>query len=386
VNARLPRTQPSPLPARIRAGLAAAMLAALALGLAPRPAAAQAGVVAGRVVDAESGQPVNEALVELIAGGRERVAFTNCDSDGRFRITDAPAGTYSLVFSRLGYEIRRLDGVSLGLAPTDIGAVTMVSRELRMNPIVVTPSRGEEKALKAPASTYVVSSRDVEERPATSSAEHVRSVPGVDVASSGLLQHSVVARGFNNVLSGSLMVLTDNRWASVPSLRVNTYSLIPTTNEDVERIEMVLGPGSALYGPNVANGVMHVLTRSPLTHQGTTFSGLVGERDVAQLSGRHASRIGERAAFKLSGNFFHGREWEYVDPVEKAQRDAALAGGASPDTLRIGARDADVLRFGGEGRVDVKLGDRTDLVLSSGFSQMGSGIELTGLGAVQAKD
>jgi iron complex outermembrane receptor protein len=232
----------------------------------------------------------------------------------------------------------------------------------------------------------VVSTKDVEARPATSTAEHVRSVPGVDVASSGLVQHSVVARGFNNVFSGSLMVLTDNRWASVPSLRVNTYGLIPVTNEDVERIEMVLGPGSALYGPNVANGVMHILTRSPLAHQGTTLSALVGERDVTQFSGRHATRVGERVGFKLSGNFFHGRDWEYVDPVEKAQRDAAIAGGADPDTLRIGARDDDVLRFGGEGRVDAKLGDKTDLILSSGFSQMGSGIELTGLGAVQAKD
>jgi iron complex outermembrane receptor protein len=380
------RMRPSPLLALLRRGLVATALGALALGVAAPAATAQSGVVTGRVVDAESGQPVNEALVELIAGGRDRVAFTNCDSDGRFRITDAPAGTFALVFSRLGYEIRRLDGIAVGLAPTDVGTVTMISRELRMNPVVVTPSRTEEKALKAPASTYVVGTKDVEARPATSSVDHVRSVPGVDVASSGLVQHSVVARGFNNVFSGSMMVLTDNRWASVPSLRVNTYGLIPVTNEDVERIELVLGPGSALYGPNVANGVMHILTRSPLAHQGTTLSALAGERDVTQFSGRHASRVGERVGFKLSGNFFHGRDWQYVDPVEQAQRNAALSAGASPDTLRIGARDEDVLRFGGEGRVDAKLGDRTDLIVSSGFSQMGSGIEMTGLGAVQAKD
>ena len=142
----------------------------------------------------------------------------------------------------------------------------------------------------------------------------------------------------------------------------------------------MLGPGSALYGPNVTNGVMHILTRSPLTHPGTTLSVLGGERDVFQMTGRHADRIGERFGFKLSGNYFRGRDWGYRDPFEDAQRAAALAAGAIPDTLLIGARDFEAERFNGDGRLDVRFGDRTDLVLSGGFSQLGSGIELTGVG------
>ena len=59
------------------------------------------------------------------------------------------------------------------------------------------------------------------------------------------------------------MSLVDNRIARVPSLRVNAYSLIPTASEDIEQIEVVSGPGAALYGPNSANGVMHIL--DPLT-------------------------------------------------------------------------------------------------------------------------
>src|SRR6185436_20927220 len=155
---------------------------------------------------------------------------------------------------------------------------------------------------------------------------------------------------------GSLLVLTDNRWASVPSLRVNTYSLIPATDDDIDRIEMVLGPASALYGPNVTNGVMHILTRSPLTDTGTTISGLVGEREVVQMSGRYASKLGERAGFKVSGNYFSGHDWEYQDPVEDEQRANAIAGGADPETLRTGARDFDAQRFGGEARLDTRLG------------------------------
>jgi len=232
----------------------------------------------------------------------------------------------------------------------------------------------------------VVSTQDIESRPATTTVDHVRTVPGVDVATNGLAQHTVVARGFNNVFSGSLLVLTDNRWASVPSLRVNTYSLIPVTDEDIDHVEVVLGPGSALYGPNVANGVMHILTRSPLTHQGTTITALGGERSVGQFSGRHAGRIGERAGFKVTANYFRGNDWVYHDPVEDAARAGAIAGGANPDTLRIGARDFDAERFNGEARVDTKIGERGDLIVSGGVSQAGSSIEMTGVGAVQAKD
>ncbi len=369
-----------------RLGVFLAAIASLVALLGPPDVTAQTGSITGRVVDAESQQRVSEALVDLITAGRERVASTRCDAEGRFEITGAPTGSFSLVFSRLGYEIRRLDGITVGAQPTDVGTVSLVSRALRMNPIVVTPSRIEEKALKAPASTWVVNQRDIEALPATTSVDHVRNVPGVDVASNGLTQHSVVARGFNNVFSGSLFVLTDNRWASVPSLRVNTYNLIPATDEDIERIELVLGPGSALYGPNVSNGVMHIITRSPLTHQGTTISALGGEREVVQVSGRHAGRIGERMGFKLSAQYFRGRDWVFRDPVEDAQRSAAIAGGADPATLLIGARDFDAERFNGEARADFRLGERTDLIVSGGFSQLGSSIELTGLGGVQARD
>jgi iron complex outermembrane receptor protein len=255
-----------------------------------------------------------------------------------------------------------------------------------MNPIVVTPSRKEERVLKAPASTWVVSKQEIESRPATSPVDHIRQIPGVDIASTGLTQHNVVARGFNNVFSGALYVLTDYRWASVPSLRVNAYNLIPATDEDIDHIELVLGPGSALYGPNVSNGAMHIITRPPRTSPGTTVSVTGGEREILQVGGRHAAGIGKHAAFKVSGNYFRGQDWVSHDPVEDAQRAAAIAGGADPATLRIGARNLDAERFNGEARVDFQLGERTELVASGGLSQLGSSIELTGVGAAQALD
>src|SRR5690606_10829117 len=103
----------------------------------------------------------------------------------------------------------------------------------------------------------------------------------------------VVARGFNNICSGALYTLTDHRIASVPSLRVNLMHFVPTTNEDLERIEVVLGPGSALYGPGTANGVLHMITRSPLLEQGTTFSFSGGERSLFHGTFRTAQLLSE---------------------------------------------------------------------------------------------
>ena len=82
-----------------------------------------------------------------------------------------------------------------------------------------------------------------------STATHVdqlRAVPGLDVASGGIIQSNVVARGFNALFSGDLMMLVDNRISFVPSLRVNVPSLIAPSREDVERIDVVLVRGAAL--------------------------------------------------------------------------------------------------------------------------------------------
>jgi iron complex outermembrane receptor protein len=362
-------------------------LIAFLVALAAVPGAqAQTGVVRGQVLDAETSEPVPTVNVDVLDAGRQRIASAHTGDDGRFEISGVPAGSFSLVLSRLGYEIRRLDDVRVGAEPADVGVVRLVSRALRLNPVVVTPSRVEEKAVRAPASTWVVDQRDVQSQPATTAADHARQVPGMDVSTTGLTQSNVVARGFNNVFSGSLLVLTDNRWASVPSLRFNAYNLIPTTNEDIERIEFALGPGSALYGPNVSQGVMHILTQSPLTSPGTSLTLMSGEREVAQISGRHARRLGERLGFKISGSYMRGRDWIHRDPVEDSLRAAAIAGGEDPETLRIGLRDFDAERFSGDGRVDVRLGSETSLVLGGGFSQLGKSIELTGIGAAQADD
>ena len=245
------------------------------------------------------------------------------------------------------------------------------SEIIELEQVSVTASRRREKVLEAPASVAVVSASRIKDRVTSTVAEHLKSVRAVDVAQTGLGASHAVVRGFNNVFSGSLLTLVDNRIARIPSLRVNAYSLIPTSNEDIEQIEIVSGPGSALYGPNSANGVMHILTRSPFTSQGTTVSIGGGERSVLLGSLRHAGVINETIGYKFSASGFRGNDWE--------------EGRAEADVHGVKEPDFDLYRAGGDFRVDYRPNSDLTTILASGFTQT-TGLELTGIGAGQAKN
>jgi len=232
-------------------------------------------------------------------------------------------------------------------------------------------------------------------------ADHLRSAPGVDVITTGLQGTNVVVRGFNNIFSGSLHMLTDYRLAGVPSLRVNQMHWIPATDEDIDKMEVVLGPGSALYGPNTANGIVHVLTKSPLTSTGTSVTLGGGERSVRQASFRSAFLLGDDFGFKVSGGYLSGQEWEYLDPTEQAARTAAnsnptscigdkLGRGLNAATAqdacnRLGIRDNDIKRLSFEMRADWQFAEDGTFVATYGRTDA-TGIEMTGLGAGQAEN
>ena len=374
-------------------GLVAALL------LLGGPLAAQQGTLTGRVTDEESGRPVSTAQVQVVGGAASTGGLT--DASGMYRI-QLPAGTYSVVVEEVGHRPARFDGIRVSAGETTTYDIQLTSMALALDGLVVSSSRGQaEKQVDAPATTHIVGTTEIAERPVTNMAEHLRDAPGVDIISEGLQSTNVVVRGFNNIFSGSLHLLTDHRLAGVPSLRVNLMHFIPSTNEDVERMEVVLGPGSALYGPNTANGVVHILTKSPLTSQGTTVTIGGGERSVWDGSFRTAFLLGDNFGFKLSGQYVQGNDWHYTDPTEAAARQAALANPASCQAAlairgfdaataasscqRVGLRDFDLHRWSLEARGDYRFASDGTAVFTYGRTSA-TGIELTGLGAGQVND
>jgi iron complex outermembrane receptor protein len=252
-----------------------------------------------------------------------------------------------------------------------------------LNPVVTTASRKEEKALDAPASVAVIDVRDIQERTATTVADHVQGLAGVDVNKNGLASNNIVARGFNNAFSGSILTLQDYRFAAVPSLRVNAPFLFTAVSEDIERMEVLLGPASALYGPNSSHGVLHIITKSPFTSQGTTLTIDGGTRTLFRGGVRHAGLIGDKVGYKLSGEYFTAKEFEYEDPAEPdVFPSSAPAGRAGLPN----ERDFDASRFAGEARIDIRPNENSEYVSTVGFTRVGSELEYTGAnGTAQVK-
>lgn len=343
------------------------------------PVAGQQGTVSGQVTDIETGAPLSNAQVQILGAGEAQAGGLLTDAQGRFRIQVAP-GTYAVVSTLVGYRQARIDGVTVTSGGTTTVEIPMTSSALELNPVVITASRRQEKALESPSTIVTLSRARIEERVALSPVEHVKALPGVDVTQTGLTQSNVVTRGFNNIFSGALLVMTDNRYASVPSLRFNAYNMIPTTPFDVDRMEVLLGPAAALYGPNSASGVLHIITTSPIDDPGTKVAVSAGERGVFQGQLRTAFRLSETAGLKISGQYMQGDDWEYFDPVELRAKEE------NPDNPLIAARDFAMQRFGGEARLDLRPWDDGELIFNAGYNKLGSSIELTGLGAGQAQD
>ena len=440
------------------------ILPALLLLFTALPAAAQQGALSGTVTDGQSGVGLTAVQVEIHAADGSVVKGGFTGARGAYRITEVPPGTYTVDFGLPGWVVVDETSITIVAGQTTTLSVTMSERSFSLNPITVTTSRRIEKALEAPAAVEVVTREDIAERPAVTPVDHVKEKAGVDFMPTGLQSSYTVVRGFNNVFSGSALDMTDFRISRVPSLRVNVSWSNPTTSMDIERAEVVLGPGSALYGPNAANGVVHFITRSPIDDPGMDFalsSGLRQQGDVSQgasiltptgefapatftqastdeftwqLEGRLAFKTdNDKFGVKLSGNYFTGMDYGYIDPSEKNQQSIALgcqaanynpasaacfnfSGDLQPgdtDQLRtrvdnvaggpqgqasIGdptggltfvnntARDPDLKRWGLDLRTDFRPNPETSIVLSGGHVDAVNSVDLTGIGAGQVQN
>jgi iron complex outermembrane receptor protein len=347
---------------------------------------AQTATLRGKVTDKESGEVLPGANVVVTSANVQTGAATVVS--GEFEVRNLPPGTYTVTVSFIGYEKKTMTEVVLAAGETTTLDVSLTPTGIQVNPISVTASRRPEKVLEAPADVNILEASQIEARPVLTAAEHLKSIPAVDVVTSGLNTANVVVRGFNNIFSGSLLSLVDNRIARVPSLRVNAYQLVPMTNSDIERIEVVLGPGSALYGPNSASGVFHILTKSPFGSEGTTVNVGGGERSVFMGSFRHAGSYNNKVGYKFSFQYYQGNDFKTTDPAEPATivKFLPTAQGPIPQGGPVSnERDFDVERLSFEGRLDFKLSDEATAVFTGGFNQA-SNIELTGLGAAQVID
>jgi iron complex outermembrane receptor protein len=308
---------------------------------------------------------------------------TTSSLSGTFVFKKLPPAIYTVRASYIGYQSTEVIADLLNNTTLNL-QLELIPTSIQLNPVTVTASKKSEKILDAPASVTVLETKVLESKTVLTPAEHLKALPAVDVVTAGLNQSRVVVRGFNDLLTGSMLSMVDNRVTRVPAIRLNAFQQISTSNMDVERIEIVSGPASALYGPNSAAGVMHVLTKSPFDSKGTTVSIGGGERNVFIGTLRHAGLLSEKLGYKFSVQYYQGDDFESVDPLEEAALEASRRAG-DPDTVRIAARIFDIVSTNADARLDYRFSPNTTLILNTGFSN-GDNIEVTDQGAVQAQD
>ena len=287
---------------------------------------AQKGTLTGKVLDAANGLPLIGANVSL--EGTSQGAAT--DTEGRFTILQVEAGEQTLMASYIGYQVLKQDVIVRGGETLSMD-LELEPEVIQMETYVVTASRRRERVEDAPAAISVISKAQIRRESNTNLGDYLKGTKGIDFTQSGIDSYNMTARGFNSSFSSRLLTLTDGRMANVPSLRLTAYNVIPVSFEDVEQIEVVLGPASALYGPNAHSGVLNIVTSSPIRTQGTSINiqgGLLSQTDtdlLKKFTFRTAHKFGD-FGFKVSGVALAGQDWTHFNPDEYEGHDPLFIG------------------------------------------------------------
>ena len=219
-------------------------------------------------------------------------------------------------------------GCAHGASPFQTAANLLdLSLEQLSNIVVSTVSGRPEPLAHAPASIYVISAEDIRRSGALSLPEALRLAPNLHVARPDANQYAISARGFNSVLANKLLVLIDGRTVYSPLFSGTFWEAQDLLLEDIERIEVISGPGATLWGANAVNGVINVITRSAADTQGV-------------LATAGAGHLQREAAVRYGGGAVGGHYRAYAKAV---RRDTTTLPGGTPirdyaDHAQVGFR------------------------------------------------
>lgn len=235
---------------------------------------------------------------------------TVSNSSGVYTFNKVPAGTHTLSFSGVGYK-RFSREVVVRANETAMPEDIVESDVKQMSEVMVYgASRREQKITDAPAAVSVVLPEDLQR--GTSHGQLAKSLEhfqGVDVVQSGMNDFNVNTRGFNNSINRRVLVLVDGRDPSTPLINLVEWNSLQTNMSDVKKIEVVRGPGSALYGANAYNGVVSIITNAPKDVLGTRIGVTGGQFGTFRFDGRHAMELGD-LSFKLNlGYSRQNQDW-----------------------------------------------------------------------------
>lgn len=253
-------------------GSALALAALIGAGAAARPLAAQAaGTLAGAVTDARSGTPVPHATV--LVAGTQGSAVT--DTAGRYAIGPLAPGRYTVRVLAIGFEPAIRDDVVVAPGAPARADFALRRAAVELPGVVVSASRAPTRSGDVPVSVAVLSHEDLARRNVVTLDEALKYEPGV------IFQHGALdIRGASGIAGGvasRVLLLVDDHPLLTGATREVDFDILPVL--DIDRVEVVRGPASALYGSNALGGVVNVITRPIAPSPTTTVRGYYGAFD-----------------------------------------------------------------------------------------------------------
>jgi iron complex outermembrane receptor protein len=229
--------------------------------------------------------------------------------------------------------------------------VAVLSLEDLLNTEVSTVSRKSQRLSETAAAVLVVTGDEIQRSGATSIPEALRMVPGVQVARMGNARWSVSARGFNGRFANKLLVLMDGRSIYSPLFSGVIWEQEDTLLEDIDRIEVIRGPGAAMWGANAVNGVINIITKRARATQGGMVSASAGNEDRAAAAVRWGGALDESTHYRVWAKGLRRDASDdrlNIDPSHSARAgfrlDKSLDGGSRAsligETYRVRAGDA----------------------------------------------
>lgn len=169
---------------------------------------------------------------------------------------------------------------------------------------VTSVTKHSETLLDAPAAIFVITQDDIRRSGATTIADALRLAPGLEVAKVGAHDWAISSRGFNELYANKLLVLIDGRSVYTPLFSGVNWDVQDTMLEDIDRIEVIRGPGATLWGANAVNGVINITTKSAKQTQGLLVTSGYGTEEQGFGGFRYGGKLGERAYYRAYVKYF----------------------------------------------------------------------------------
>jgi iron complex outermembrane receptor protein len=198
-----------------------------------------------------------------------------------------------------------LANVSLSAHAASLKELSTLSLEefSNLDVVVTSLSRKPQKLTKSPAAIYVISNEDIKRSGANSIPEALRLAPGIEVAQINASNWAITSRGFNGRFANKLLVLMDGRTLYTPMFSGVYWDAQDTLLEDIERIEVIRGPATAVWGGNAMNGVINIITKQSSDTQGGLLVAGAGTEQRGLTGFRYGGTIGETVSYRAHGKY-----------------------------------------------------------------------------------